>query len=89
MAMVEGAGHIVRYINPAFCQLLDLPKDEILGLRFGDLLPKNDKCLTLLDRVFRTGMPASHTEEEHSTTHPLFWSYTMWPVFVDKRPREL
>ena len=87
MAMVEGSGHIVRYINPAFCQLFDLPKDEILGLRFGDLVPKNDQCLKLLDRVFRTGMPASHTEEEHSTTHPLFWSYTMWPVFVDKRPQ--
>jgi len=41
MAMVEGSGHIVRYINPAFCQLFDLPKDEILGLRFGDLVPKN------------------------------------------------
>jgi signal transduction histidine kinase len=87
MAMVAEAGHIVRYINPAFCRLLDLPKDEILGLRFGDLIPKNDPCLTLLDRVFRTGMPASHTEEEHSTTHPLFWSYMMWPVFVDKRPQ--
>ena len=32
-------------------------------------------------------MPAGHTEEEHSTTHPLFWSYTMWPVFLDKRPQ--
>ena len=87
MAMVEGSGHFVRYINPAFCQLLDVRKDDVLGLRLGDLLPKNDKCLSLLDRVSRTGMPACHTEEEHSTTHPLFWSYTMWQVIAHERPQ--
>ena len=87
MAMVEGSGHFVRFINPAFCQLLDVRKDDVLGLRLGDLLPKNDKCLALLDRVSRTGMPASHTEEEHSTTHPLFWSYTMWQVIAHERPQ--
>ena len=51
MAMDEGSGHFVRFINPAFCKLLDVRKDDVLGLRLGDLLPKNDKCLALLDRV--------------------------------------
>jgi signal transduction histidine kinase len=85
MAMVEGAGHIVRYANPAFCRLIDKPKDEFVGRPFSEMVPKHDQCMTLLDRVSRTGMPASHMEEEHSRTHPLFWSYTMWPVMVDQR----
>ena len=49
------------------------------------MVPKNDICLTLLDRVARTGTPAGHMEEEHSRTHPLFWSYSMWPVMVNQR----
>jgi len=27
MATVEGASHIVRYVNPAFCRLIDNPKE--------------------------------------------------------------
>jgi signal transduction histidine kinase len=41
--------------------------------------------VTLLDRVFRTGKPESHVEQEQSKPHPVFWSYTMWPVLADER----
>jgi PAS domain-containing protein len=34
----------------------------------------------MLDRVFRTGKPERHTEQEDAKPHPVFWSYTMWPV---------
>jgi len=86
IAMVEGTDHIVRYVNPAFCRVLEKTQNEISRRPFGEMLPKNDKCLAMLDRVFRSGMPASHTEEQHSKTHPLFWSYTAWPVMSDKGP---
>jgi signal transduction histidine kinase len=49
------------------------------------MLPEKDECVTLLDRVYRTGKPESHTEQQHSKPHPIFWSYTMWPVLADKR----
>jgi signal transduction histidine kinase len=42
--------------------------------------------VTLLDRVFRDGIPASQTEQKHSPAHPAFWSYTMWPVMADEHP---
>jgi len=86
IAMVEGADQIVLYINPAFCFLLGKPQNELSGRPFGELVPKHDKCIGLLDRVFRSGMPASHMEEQHSAMHPLFWSYTLWPVMSDKFP---
>jgi signal transduction histidine kinase/ActR/RegA family two-component response regulator len=86
MATVEGASHIVRYVNPAFCHLIDTPKDKLIGKPFREILPGKDKCVTLLDRVFRSGKPESHTEQEHSKTHPVFWSHTMWPVIANERP---
>lgn len=86
MATVEGVGHIVRYVNPAFCRLMDRPREELVGRSFRELLPEGDYSVSLLDRVFRTGKAASHTERQHSKPHPVLWSYAMWPVIADGRP---
>ena len=86
MATVEGASHIVRYVNPAFCRLLDKPSEQLVGKPFAEMLPEKDVCVTLLDRVFRTGKSESHTEQEHSKPHSVFWTYTMWPVLADELP---
>ena len=86
MATAGGVKHIVRYVNPAFCRLMAKPTEQIVGRPFGDLLPSKDQCVRLLDRVFRTGKPENHTEQEHFETHPLFWSYTMWPVLAEAGP---
>jgi signal transduction histidine kinase len=85
MATVEGATQVVRYVNPAFCRLLNKPREKLVGKAFSEMLPKKDACVTLLERVFRTGAPESHTEKEHSKPHPVFWSYTVWPVTEDER----
>jgi len=86
MAMVAGVDHLVLYVNPAFCFLLGKSQNELEGRPFSEMVPKHDKCIGLLDRVFRSGMPASHMEEQHSAMHPLFWSYTLWPVMSDRFP---
>lgn len=86
LAAVSGAGHIVRSVNSAFCRLLDRPKEQLIGKPFGELLPGKDKCVALLDSVFRTGKPEHHAELQQSTAYPVFWSYTMWPVMADERP---
>src|SRR6185436_2547889 len=86
MAMVEGASHVVRYVNPAFCRLIDKSREQLVGKSFRQMLPEQDECVALLDRVFRTGKPETHTEQEHSTPHPIFWSYAMWPVIENERP---
>ena len=86
MATLEGASHVVCYVNPAFCRLMDKPTEQLVGKPFREILPANDHCLTLLDRVYRTGKPGSYTEQQHSKPDPVFWSYTMWPVLADERP---
>jgi two-component sensor histidine kinase len=86
MATVEGASHIVRYVNPAFCRLMDKPAEQLVGKPFAEMLPEKDVSVTLLDRVFRTGKPESHTEQQHSKPHSVFWTYTMWPVLADELP---
>jgi PAS domain-containing protein len=46
MATIEGASHIVRYVNPAFCRLIDKPKEQLVGKSFCKMLPEKDKCVT-------------------------------------------
>ena len=86
MATAEGASHIVRYVNPAFCRLLAKAKSDLVGKPFREILLGNDECVALLDRVLRTGKPESHTQEERTTPNLVFWSYTMWPVMADGIP---
>ena len=86
LARVEGTSHIVRYVNPAFCRMLDKPAVELVGKPFSEMMQDKDEFLTLLDQVYRTKKSASHTKRRHSEPHPVFWSYTMWPVLADDSP---
>jgi two-component sensor histidine kinase len=81
----SGEAHIVRYANPAFCRLIDKAQDEVIGKPFDGLTPQTEECLTLLDRVYRTGAAASYTAEEQAAPFPLFFSYTLWPVMAHGR----
>ncbi len=85
MAMVEGASHVVRSVNAAFCRLMDKPMEQIVGKPFNELLPKQDECRRLLDRVFQTGESETYLEEEYPNLRPVFWSYLAWPVWEQER----
>ena len=71
MAAVEGDGHIVRYVNPAFCRLIGKKCEEMAGIHFAHAVPEAEACLPVLDRVYSTGKP-----EECEAG----WSYAMWAV---------
>jgi len=83
MAVVDGATHIVRYGNPAFCRLMDKPLEHLIGKPFHELVPANDVCVKLLDCVLETGKSELHTEKEGDSSNPVFWSYVMWPVLAE------
>ena len=85
MATVEGAKHIVRYVNPSFCRLTGKTSDELVGTPFCAMLPETDDCLVLLDRINRTGQPETYTKLSSSDTDPALFCYAMWPVMVKKR----
>jgi len=80
MAVLQGAQHIVRYGNAAFCRLVGKDRDALVGRPFSESVQEGDRCLDVLDRVYRTGTPEIHTESEQPEPHPVYWSYAMWPV---------
>jgi hypothetical protein len=87
-ATVEGAKHVVRYVNPAFCRLAGKSKDELIGNPFAEIVPE-DGFLSFLDQVYRTGEAGVHTEPEASVIQTAYWSYAMWPlVSADEHPVE-
>lgn len=80
MVEVEGATHVVQTVNPAFCKLLNKQDKDLLGKPLAQLVPQDKSILPLLDRVSRTGVAAAHIEAERIAPHPVFWSYTCWPI---------
>ena len=80
MAELEGDLHLVRYANPALCRLLDKSPEVLAGRPFAEALRVDDSCLAVLDRVYRTGEAATHTDRKHPTDRAAYWSYAMWPV---------
>ncbi|MBK6540110.1 MAG: response regulator [Flavobacteriales bacterium] len=87
MVEVEGAAHLVRSVNPAFCKLLNKQDQDILGKPLADLVPHDKSILPLLDRVSSSGEAHAHAEVERIAPHPIFWSYTCWPIQAGKARR--
>ena len=88
---VEGSTHLVRYVNPAFCQLIGKLREEIVDQSFAEAVPVSefDRCFPLLERVYRTGQAENLEEPDslHPTASKIYWSYVVWPVFAnDMRP---
>jgi two-component sensor histidine kinase len=82
MATVEGAAHVLSYVNSAFCRLSDKSEDALVGKPFHEILGDRPECLALLNRVYRSGNSESFTERDD--TAPVFWSYTIWPIVADE-----
>ncbi|MBB5343330.1 PAS domain-containing protein [Edaphobacter lichenicola] len=88
MSSMEGPAQIVSYVNPALCHLVGKSREQMIGKPFAEILPDGDKCLVLLDRVYRSGIAESHIEQEHAAPHPLYWSYEIWPILVAAPDRD-
>ena len=80
MAGLGGSLHTIRYVNLAFCLLASKSKDELIGTAFCGVTPGTNECVLMLDRVVKTGLADSHIGQETTDTHPLYWSYAMWPL---------
>jgi signal transduction histidine kinase len=86
-AAVEGMGHVVRYVNAAFCRSVRKQEPDLIGKPFGEAVRTGEQCLSLLDRVYRTGQAETHIQEENSDSQSLFWSYIMSPLLnADQQP---
>ncbi len=81
MVAVEGTTHIVRHLNAAFSRLVGKEAGEMIGRPFAEAVPegKENGCLPLLNRVYRTGIPEILSEQEHGPT-PVYWTYSVWAI---------
>lgn len=82
MVGLEGAAHVVRFVNSAFCALTNSSEDELTGYAFSGITRSEDECLSLLDRVHQTGEAETHTGRESGPSEPLSWSYAAWPILA-------
>jgi signal transduction histidine kinase len=79
MDALEGADHILRYVNSAFCRLACKTKDELTGKPFIEAVLW-EGCLALLDLVYSTGEVQIQIEPKNIEAHSARQSYTIWPV---------
>ena len=89
MIEVEGPGHIVRFVNPAFCFLLGRSRDTLIGQPFDGIVCSDPECIDLLDRVYETGQGAIHAapaDAAPADAGPASWLFAMWPA-LDERNR--
>ena len=85
MAALEGAAHVVRFANPAFCRLVDKAENSLVGKPLREILLDRGECMAMLDRVHRTGKSEACVEREPTDpSRPVPWSYVMWPVIEDR-----
>jgi signal transduction histidine kinase len=82
MAAVTGPGHLLRYVNLAFCLLTGKTKEELIGNPFSEAVTTGGECLSLLGRVYRTGTAEIHTGQGDPAAHRFYWSYVMWPLLA-------
>ena len=91
MVAVEGATHVIRYLNPAFARLVGKPADKLMDRPLAEAVPEGAEngCLALLGRVFRTGTHENLAEQEHrqAQPRPVYWSYAVWAILgADELP---
>jgi PAS domain-containing protein len=60
MASVRRSIHVLRFVNHAFCRVLDKDQEELIGKPFAETVPVKHPLQSSLEQVFRTGQPESH-----------------------------
>lgn len=77
---VQGATHIVSYVNPAFCRLVGKSREELIGHTFEEIVPRGEECRPILDQVYQTGQAATHAQRSEADAQPWHWLYAIWPA---------
>lgn len=90
MVEVEGPLHLVCFVNPAFCRLLQKTPAELIGKSFGEIVRNGEACAALLNRIYETGEYQTLVDVDRTTPNPTYWLYAMWPALgTDERPERV
>ena len=60
--------------------------EQLVGKSFGEMLPGEEACVAMLERVLRSGNSECHTQPGHFDPQATLWCFTMWPVTSNERP---
>ncbi len=88
MVEVQGPGHIIRTVNPAFCALLGRAEHDLLGRPFEGIVSGGRKCIEVLDRVYETGEGDTHAEPDGAHPTSAYWLFAMWPALNEQAEPE-
>lgn len=77
---VTGVDHTIQYANRAFCLLSGRASAALIGTTLCGVPPVATECVSLLNRVYRTGNAEIDANPGHSAAHPFHWSYAAWPM---------
>ena len=80
MVEVEGANHVVCFVNAAFCRLLSRKREELVGKPFDEIVSNAASCVPLLNRVYDTGEFETQVVPDPANPDPVNWVYAMWPA---------
>ncbi len=55
----------------------------MIGRPFSEAIAegRNNECVSMLERVYRTGEPELLDDQEHSSEPASYWSYSCWAIF--------
>ena len=82
-------GHI-QDCNPAFCQMLGYPKEELMGLHASDITHPNDRNVPDLYRLWAGEIESFSLEKRYLRKDgSIVWSNTTWSLLYDKEGRPL
>jgi len=73
------------FVNKAYCDLLSLPKESLLGKTDAELLPPSlaEKCRESDDLAIRTGAPIRVEEQDVANGHERFFETIKNPIMRD------
>jgi two-component system, NtrC family, sensor histidine kinase KinB len=87
-AATQGEGHILRWVNPAFCRLVGGSAASLIGHPFLEVIPaaRSDGAAELLDRVLSSGEEGSTPEADvlAAPNGVPKRSYSVAPLFGDE-----
>lgn len=84
IAVTDGASHVLRQVNSAFCRLMGVEAANVLDRSYSSAFHGSAAAdlLGLLQRVLATGEAEPNREvvQPGDPEEPVVWSYTIWPV---------
>jgi PAS domain S-box-containing protein len=83
MLITRGTTHVIQSVNQAFCDLMRVGKEDVIGRRYGDVFhePNSSSPLVLLERAVHSGEATLQKEVVRPRAEgEAVWSYSAWPI---------